>query len=264
MAHAYLTIGEMADLLGITTKAIRHYHQIGLIEEPPRSEGGYRVYGGRDLDRLQAILRLQKFGLSLRQISFVLESKSPDTLLRQILAQRQDVLTEEIETLQKQQTVIRDFLERAPKTPIPYSSCAIVQATIKPVASNLADLFVVLEGDALRQIDGLRWSAGYEPYWQRAATALTTHVLSHEHQFMLWTTRYLALESMQADDRQAQAWLNELRGSSARGILRGAFRLPALDDLPPDERGQIERLLQLLMVEQASPVQKQFLALMFR
>jgi DNA-binding transcriptional MerR regulator len=36
-------IGEVAKLLGVTPKTVRHYHKLGLIAEPQRSEGGYRI-----------------------------------------------------------------------------------------------------------------------------------------------------------------------------------------------------------------------------
>jgi hypothetical protein len=38
-----LLIGEVAELLGITPKAIRHYEKLRLFEKPARSESGYRL-----------------------------------------------------------------------------------------------------------------------------------------------------------------------------------------------------------------------------
>ena len=75
-----LHIGEVAKLLGITQKTIRHYHKVGLLAEPPRSDGGYRLYTASDLLRLQRIRRLQALGLSLKQIKTLLASDTLDTL----------------------------------------------------------------------------------------------------------------------------------------------------------------------------------------
>lgn len=58
-----LTIGEAARLLGITPKAIRHYHKIGLLSEPERTASDYRLYDATALLRLQRIRRLQAMGL---------------------------------------------------------------------------------------------------------------------------------------------------------------------------------------------------------
>ena len=46
---------ELAELAGVTVRTLRHYHQIGLLPEPPRSTGGYRRYNVSDLVRLLRI-----------------------------------------------------------------------------------------------------------------------------------------------------------------------------------------------------------------
>ena len=48
-----LQIGEVAKLIGVSPKTIRYYHEIGLLAEPKRTEGGYRLYMAQDLLRLQ-------------------------------------------------------------------------------------------------------------------------------------------------------------------------------------------------------------------
>jgi DNA-binding transcriptional MerR regulator len=50
---------ELADLAGTTVRAVRHYHDVGLLEEPRRCSNGYKQYGVahliRTLDRLQDV-----------------------------------------------------------------------------------------------------------------------------------------------------------------------------------------------------------------
>jgi hypothetical protein len=58
-----LHIGEVARLVGVSTKTIRYYHQIGLLAEPERTESGYRLYDAAHLLRLQHIRRLRALGL---------------------------------------------------------------------------------------------------------------------------------------------------------------------------------------------------------
>ncbi|MGH9103845.1 MAG: MerR family transcriptional regulator [Acidimicrobiales bacterium] len=65
---AGLRVGELAELAGVTTRTIRHYHRIGLLPEPPRQDNGYRVYCLRDAARLLRIRRLVDLGLSLDEI----------------------------------------------------------------------------------------------------------------------------------------------------------------------------------------------------
>lgn len=41
-----LTISQLAAYAGVTVRAVRHYHQIGLLPEPGRDRSGYRTYDG--------------------------------------------------------------------------------------------------------------------------------------------------------------------------------------------------------------------------
>ncbi|WP_243659214.1 MerR family transcriptional regulator [Tamaricihabitans halophyticus] len=40
-----LTISQLASYAGVTVRAVRHYHQTGLLPEPERNHSGYRSYG---------------------------------------------------------------------------------------------------------------------------------------------------------------------------------------------------------------------------
>lgn len=60
---------QVAHLAGTTLRAVRHYHEIGLLEEPQRSANNYKEYEVRHLVRLMRIRRLSALGLSLEQIA---------------------------------------------------------------------------------------------------------------------------------------------------------------------------------------------------
>ena len=64
-----MRIGELAALAGTTTRAIRHYHSIGLLTEPERDDSGYRRYGAIDLVRVIRIRRLRALEMPLEQIA---------------------------------------------------------------------------------------------------------------------------------------------------------------------------------------------------
>ena len=63
-----MRIGELAGLVGISTRAIRHYHRIGLLPEPARKPNGYREYSLRDAVGLARVRRLTELGLSLDEV----------------------------------------------------------------------------------------------------------------------------------------------------------------------------------------------------
>ena len=59
---------ELARMAGVSVRTLRHYHAIGLLPEPPRSENGYRDYDATHLLRLLRIRQLASLGFSLEQI----------------------------------------------------------------------------------------------------------------------------------------------------------------------------------------------------
>ncbi|MGW0515721.1 MerR family transcriptional regulator [Crossiella sp. NPDC003009] len=62
-----MLIGELAEVAGVSTKTIRHYHKVGLLPEPARLANRYRRYTVRDAVRLARIRRLTELGLSLAE-----------------------------------------------------------------------------------------------------------------------------------------------------------------------------------------------------
>ena len=63
-----ITIGQLASYAGVTIKAVRHYHERGLLEEPPRDASGYRRYGAQHAIDLVKIKTLADAGVPLARI----------------------------------------------------------------------------------------------------------------------------------------------------------------------------------------------------
>ncbi len=70
-----MKIGELGDKCGVTTKTIRYYESIGILDEPLRTPSGYRDYGTDAAERLRFIRDAQSTGLTLKEIASVLELK---------------------------------------------------------------------------------------------------------------------------------------------------------------------------------------------
>ena len=62
---------ELAELAGTTVNTVRHYHRLGLLEEPERRYNGYKQYEVQHLIRLLRIRRLVDLGVPLSQIGAV-------------------------------------------------------------------------------------------------------------------------------------------------------------------------------------------------
>ena len=61
-------IGGVAERLGVSTRTIKYYEELGLVSPENRSPGGFRLYSASDVERLQRILRLKGMGFSLAAI----------------------------------------------------------------------------------------------------------------------------------------------------------------------------------------------------
>ena len=93
-----MRIGELAALVGVSTRTVRHYHHLGLLPEPARLVNGYREYRLRDAVVLARVRRLAELGLSLDEIRDVLaddqgrELREVLTGLDADLARQQDAI----------------------------------------------------------------------------------------------------------------------------------------------------------------------------
>ena len=65
-------IGEIADKLGVSTRTIKYYEELGLIKPGERSPGGFRLFREEDVERLKRILKMKGMGFSLTAIREVL------------------------------------------------------------------------------------------------------------------------------------------------------------------------------------------------
>jgi MerR family transcriptional regulator, thiopeptide resistance regulator len=71
-----LSAAECARRTGLTVRALRVYERHGLVE-PARSGKGWRLYGPKELQRLNVIVTLKTFGMTLAQIRSLLKRKPP-------------------------------------------------------------------------------------------------------------------------------------------------------------------------------------------
>ena len=83
-----IKIGELSTASGTTIESIRFYEREGLIAEPSRTDGNYRVYGDEHVQRLVFIRRCRSLDLALAEIRELLAFK--DVRADRILTQPAD------------------------------------------------------------------------------------------------------------------------------------------------------------------------------
>jgi DNA-binding transcriptional MerR regulator len=107
---------ELAELTGTTLRAVRHYHQVGLLAEPERRANGYKQYGVPHLVRVLRIKRLTDLGFSLSQIAEMGDADDhPEEALRTLDAE----LGETIERLQRARIELQLILQQSAPTDLP-------------------------------------------------------------------------------------------------------------------------------------------------
>ena len=72
------TVKALAELAGVTPRTLRWYDQTGLLKPLRTTEAGYRLYGPKQLDRLQDILFYRELGLDLASIRAILDDPAFD------------------------------------------------------------------------------------------------------------------------------------------------------------------------------------------
>jgi DNA-binding transcriptional MerR regulator len=84
-------IGDLAKQLGITTRTIRYYEEIGLMGLSQRIGTGARLYGRDDILRLKFILKLKELGIGLKEMQELAENF--DTQNRDFASQQHQFTT---------------------------------------------------------------------------------------------------------------------------------------------------------------------------
>ncbi len=86
-----LTVGQVADVLGVTRRTLRHYDEIGLVVPSERSAAGYRLYTREDLTRLQHVVVYRRLEFGLEEIADLLDE--PDSAQTHLRRQRAAVIS---------------------------------------------------------------------------------------------------------------------------------------------------------------------------
>lgn len=98
------SIVDIARISGTTSRTLRHYGEVGLLEPTRIGTNGYRYYDEDALVRLQRILLLRQLGLGIPAIAEVLDGRRDDTQALQthlvVLEQERDRLARQIASIE--------------------------------------------------------------------------------------------------------------------------------------------------------------------
>jgi DNA-binding transcriptional MerR regulator len=114
-----LRIQEVASELGLTTRSIRYYEELGLLNPAARSQGAYRLYDASDVERLRFIKALRDdAGFSLAEIGQLLEDEAARARTREAFhhsadrRERRALVTDSLARADRQVAILRAKMER--------------------------------------------------------------------------------------------------------------------------------------------------------
>jgi MerR family copper efflux transcriptional regulator len=111
-----MNIGEAAAESGLTSKTIRYYEDIGLIDAPRRTEGGYRDYDRRDVHVLRFLRRARSLGFTVEEcrdlLALYADRDRASADVKAIVRKRVDVIDRKFLELQSLRAALADLAER--------------------------------------------------------------------------------------------------------------------------------------------------------
>jgi DNA-binding transcriptional MerR regulator len=233
-----LVISELANLVGVTVRTIRHYHRLGLLPEPTRRGNGYRSYGPADLIRLSRIRRMQETGLGLAEIGRLLDDLSDqerEHSTRAALLALDEELAARQRDLHRRREAIAAVLAGPADLTLPPELAVLLD---RLGAAGFPEAALAVERDSLALIVALH------PEQIPALTGMYAAMLDGDPELIGLGRRFAAMADTSVDDPAVDALAAELAAA-----LR--HRLPS-----STESGGLPPVVEAFMAESLSPAQK--------
>lgn len=135
MSPGRVTIGEAADVTGLSQKAIRLYETRGLLEAPERTAAGYRTYGPEDLAVLRFIRQAKAVGLRLDEVGRILDlqrsGEQPCTTVIDLLDRRVEEIDsrlKDLRQLRRSLVAAREQAERSARSGQSAVICSVIES----------------------------------------------------------------------------------------------------------------------------------------
>jgi len=253
-----LRIGEIAQLLGVTPKTIRHYEKIGLLARPERTRAGYRLYDARDLLRLQHIRRLQALGLSLKKIRGLLGEPEHQHTLRDVLQSLDKELAAQIQALEERRNKIRALLGEDALATLNHLSAGsptfqFVQEHLAQHNPHISPALWEQEAQTYALLDSFKWSRDQPEIMRDLAQHLIEHITEHPEEYqqlLALGERLVALTSLPEDAPEVE----QLIEAFVQYFEKYPF-LPHLQNRFPQLENPFPQLLEELMMLHYAPGQ---------
>ena len=129
-------IGRLASQSGVKVETVRYYEQSGLMPDPPRTEGGHRLYTEEHLRRLIFIRRCRQLGFVMEEIRGLLGLIDGGNYtcgeVQALTLEHAKSVREKIKDLKRLEKTLTQIASECEGGAVP--ECAIVDALLDPKA----------------------------------------------------------------------------------------------------------------------------------
>lgn len=126
------TIGQVARASGVSVETIRYYERAGLLPEPARSAGGYRLFPDGTVARLHFIQRAKRLGFTLDEVQRLLslaDNRAASSEVRTLAAEKLDGIDARLRDLQKMHDALSSLIADCDGKGST-AACPIIQALV--------------------------------------------------------------------------------------------------------------------------------------
>ncbi|TXH38901.1 MAG: MerR family transcriptional regulator [Rhodospirillaceae bacterium] len=124
---------EIAKRTGCNLETVRYYEKVGLLPEPPRTEGGHRAYDANHERRLRFILRARELGFALDEVRTLLrlvdERDAPCGEVRDVAAAHLRDVQTKIADLRRMERVLKETVAQCADGARP--ECPLVESLFR-------------------------------------------------------------------------------------------------------------------------------------
>jgi len=124
-----LTRGELARRTGVNIETIRYFERTGILPEPPRTEGGHRVYDETHVRTLGFVRRARGLGFTPDEVRTILDlggpGEAPCADVREIAAHHLEQVRSKIADLVEIERLLAATIEHCSGRPDP--KCAVIE-----------------------------------------------------------------------------------------------------------------------------------------
>ncbi|SOC42702.1 MerR family transcriptional regulator [Ureibacillus acetophenoni] len=163
----YLTSGEFAKLCRVNKQTLFYYDQIGLLSPIYKNDKGYRYYSINQIELFYVIDLLKELGMSLKDIQKYAQNKSPESFLKLMHLQKEEIVKkrQEIEMKEKLIDTKIELLEES--LTIPFDQIELTHlpdATLylsRNIEDTTDDEFVEVISEFIGELNEAHLDTGY-------------------------------------------------------------------------------------------------------